>query len=151
MTEALNVMETPDKLVRMMNFKRTTREMQLNPGITVTEYMDLFWEFIGWNFARIFSNLKWQKEILVNKCNRIKLRVSVANVRTISIPVIALDTLKNYYHVVRNREWGKELGMDFKDNNVLYVSPFLLVMQNPWIAENSTCPPMVCIRVKSWE
>ena len=96
--------------------------------------------------AILLSKQEWQQCIIQNKCQQIPAAILNTETKTMLFPVIAHWLLDNYYHVVRDREDLSNTTMDLMDNNIIYASRSMVIMQNTWTSYKGGFPIMVSIR-----
>lgn len=105
--------------------------------------------------GRLAEALVWKTRVCVLGVNRSDTLQKLCSdtlidVKRSAVPVVANPALINYYHLpIRNCSFVRE-GFSLRDNNIVYLSRDLLIMDNHWMQESSSDPgtlmPMVCIR-----
>lgn len=150
--KAVNAMEPMDRSMRVLTItehesihqqKASPQVISISPSwfadniyipfLRVVVYLAQIIETVTWNVFHCISGKQWSKSLAKRRFDSCPISHSKEIVTTTNFPLIANKFLVNYYHSPCNRS---ALSCDecsvMRDNNVIYVSEFVVIMENMW-------------------
>jgi hypothetical protein len=89
-------------------------------------------EAITWGIISPLSSKRWASSLIKRRFEACPISHTKEIVTTTNFPLVANPLLINYYHNPCNRGFCNGKCHVMRDNNVIYASRFVVIMENPW-------------------
>ena len=132
---AVSIMEPPDSDMRILTMNTKTQTSATgNTSLKGSSWK--FLERLSWKFFHACFGPKWLAYTLASRLGACPISNTSAIVTTVKYPIVANKFLENYYHVMCNRGTCAEKCNVIMDNNIIYASRYLVIMQYVWMVSS---------------